>query len=297
MISVITPTYNRAELLPQIFASLKRQTCKDFEWIIVDDGSFDGTECVVKEMDKERGFPVHYIKKENGGKHTAVNLGVKKAKGELTLILDSDDELPKNAVEAIQTYLPLHTVADGSKSKIQNDKSIGGLCFYMAHQNGEVIGKPMIETTTDEVALRYNHHVAGDMCEVFRTDVLREFPFPEIPGERFCPEQLVWFRIAQKYQLKVIPQVIYLRDYLDGGLTDNIVKIRMNSPVASMMTYAEMLDYDIPLKEKVKAAINYWRFRLCKPRQYTSFPILRGAYNLLMPLGWLMHRRDARKVV
>lgn len=292
MISIITPTYNRSILLPQMFNCLNRQKNKGFEWIVVDDGSTDDTKRMMEQLLaasnlSTRSWDAVYVRKPNGGKHTAVNMGVGLAKGELTLILDSDDELPEDAVEIISKEW----------EKAKGDTSVGGLCGYMQHRSGEVIGQPMIETVTDEISLRYKRHVMGDMCEVFRTDVLREFPFPEIEGERFCPEQLVWFRIAQKYQLKVIPQVIYLRDYLDGGLTDNIVKIRMYSPVASMMTYAEMLDYDIPLKEKVKAAINYWRFRLCKPRQYTSFPILRGAYNLLMPLGWLMHRRDARKVV
>ena len=80
-LTVLTPTYNRAALLPRLFESLCRQTCKDFEWIVVDDGSTDETEAVVRSVGREAAFPVRYLRKENGGKHTAVNLGVREAEG------------------------------------------------------------------------------------------------------------------------------------------------------------------------------------------------------------------------
>ena len=171
----------------------------------------------------------------------------------------------------------------------------------MAHRDGQVIGQPLIEIDASEIELRYKYHVCGDMCEVFRTDVLRKFPFPELKGERFCPECLVWNRIARKYRLHVFPKVVYLRDYLDGGLTDNIVKIRMNSPVASMMTYAEMLDLDIPWSQKVKAAINYYRFKACLTAEHVrevncSIPTVPATWILMKPLGWLMHWKDSKKM-
>ena len=134
------------------------------------------------------------------------------------------------------------------------------------------------------------------MCEVFRTSVLREIPFPEIPGEKFVPEALVWNRIAQKYKLRVFHHVVYYRDYLDGGLTDKIVRIRMKSPVASMMTYAEMTTFDIPFMQKVKAAVNYWRFR-CPTSSLPKgeeAPKLRWWWYWTWPLGRMMHLRDSR---
>ena len=90
------------------------------------------------------------------------------------------------------------------------------------------------------------------MREVFRTSVLREFPYPEIAGEKFCPEDLTLFRIASKYKLRLIPKVIYLADYLPGGLTANIIRIRMQSPVASMMCYAELNQQEIPFIYRLK---------------------------------------------
>lgn len=290
LVTVLTPTYNRASLLPRLYESLCRQTCKDFEWIVVDDGSVDGTEETIRTLSQESGsdFVIRYIKKSNGGKHTAVNLGVRKAKGELTLILDSDDELPPTAIEDIKEEW-------GRTKEYQTvGKPVGGVCGYMSHKDGKVIGRPLVEAVCDELSLRYDKKVKGDMCEVFRTDILRRFPFPEIKGERFCPECLVWNRIAQEYSLYVFPKVIYLRDYLAGGLTDNIVRIRMKSPVASMMTYAEMLGYEIPFMSKIKAAINYWRFRHClKPENKDiRTPGVSLSWLIFAPIGWLMHLRD-----
>ena len=251
-VSVITPIYNRASFLPSLFESLNHQTSKEFEWIIVDDGSEDDVRGAVEKFTGE-GFDVKLYQKVNGGKHTAVNLGIREAKGELTLILDSDDELPEDAIAKIlDEYQP-----------IKGKRDFAGVCGYMAHRDGQVIGHPLIGVDASEIDLRYKYHVCGDMCEVFRTEVLRDFPFPELKGERFCPESLVWNRIARKYRLHVFPKVVYLRDYLDGGLTDNIVRIRMDSPVASMMTYTEMLDIEMPWSQKMKAAINYYRFKAC----------------------------------
>ena len=131
----------------------------------------------------------------------------------------------------------------------------------MAHRDGSVIGRPRIEAQCTSIDLRYRYGVTGDMCEIYKTSVLREFPFPEYPGERFVPEALVWNRIARKYKLKVFGQVVYLRDYLDGGLTSKIVEIRHNSPKATCRCYLEMMQLDIPFKYKLKALLNYIRFK------------------------------------
>lgn len=287
MTTIFTPTYNRAGFLMPLYDSIKKQSSRDFEWVIVDDGSTDNTYEVMADIisSHDDSFPIRYFKKPNGGKHTAINMGVNVAEGELFLILDSDDELPPTAIEMIEKRY----------EKIKNDESIGGVCGYMAHRNGDRIGKPVIETEASSMELRYKHNITGDMCEVFRTAVLKEYPFPEISGEKFCPEALVWNRIAQKYRLCVFPDIIYLRDYIDGGLTDNIVRIRMNSPIASMMTYAELNGYDVPLKEKAKAAINYWRFRLCCGWDGKKIsPRIEGLWNALAPMGLLMHLKDLK---
>lgn len=284
MVTVFTPTYNRAAYLLKVFESLLQQTFKDFEWVIVDDGSIDDTSVIIDnlQLTNDKFFPIRYFYQENGGKHRAINRGVKEAKGELFLILDSDDMLPPNSLERIDFYY----------QQIKDNNSFGGVCGYMAHHDGTVIGKgcDIDVLDTNSIDLRYKYHVEGDMLEVFRTSVLKEIPFPEISNEKFVPEALVWNRIARKYKLRVFHEVVYFRDYLEGGLTDKIVKIRMNSPIASMMTYAEMTEFNIPFFAKVKAAINYWRFLFCSDAK--EKPQIEWWWFWTAPLGWMMHLRD-----
>lgn len=285
MITVLTPTYNRASLLINLYQSLIKQDFGEFEWVIVDDGSVDATTDIVDQFIQERQIVITYIKQANGGKHRALNRGLKVAKGELVLIVDSDDSLPINSLSIIYSHY----------LDIKDNSSIGGVCGLMAHHDGTIIGERKICSSMNlsSIEMRYKYGFVGDVCEVFKTEILREFPFPEIENEKFCPESLVWNRIATKYKLHYFNEVIYYRDYLDDGLTSKIVRIRMNSPIASMMCYAELNQLDIPFKDKIKAAVNYWRFRLCFSGS-KSYPSLPGLWNAVAPLGWLMHLNDIR---
>ena len=306
MITVFTPTYNRGNLLNRLYQSLCKQKNKEFEWVIVDDGSTDETSSIIKMIQDKHAcenFPIHYYKKENGGKHTAVNMGVQKANGELFFIADSDDILPSEAL------LVVAEVWDATKE----DLSIGGICGFDGDiTDGEVIGTGFpkglqfaklcladnnhisyIDGTTRQI--RFDLGVDGDMKEVFRTSVLREFPFPEITGERFCPEVLVWNRIASKYKLRHINKIIYLVEYQKDGITSAITRSRLNSPVASTMTYAEMLDYDISLKWKIRSAINYWRFRYCIKNKSLKAPNVKWYWKAFQLIGLIMHLKDNRK--
>ena len=362
LITVFTPTYNRAHLLPRLYESLCKQTFKDFEWVIVDDGSTDETREVIENFNlnvngngnngngnenndrlplapsnlegelkvgnenensnfnvnlnfnkgddsndeskqinprnpfeiPEKSFPIRYIYKANGGKHTAINVGAKEAKGEFFLILDSDDSLPEDSLIKIIYHL----------EQIKDNKEFAGVAGFMAHRDGTVISRGYNESILDSNSLdfRYRYKIKGDLLEVFRTSVMQEFPFPEIEKERFCPEALIWNRIATKYKLRLFDEVVYYRDYLDGGLTDNIIRIRMRSPIASMMTYAEMTRYsNVPFIQKMKAAINYWRFRFCYNRNdnktikdtiWNKIPTINWYWIIAIPIGYAMHRRD-----
>lgn len=285
MITVLTPAYNRASLLIDLYQSLVKQDFKDFEWVIVDDGSTDSTTCIVDKFIQEKKIVVTYIKQPNGGKHKALNRGVKESKGELVLIVDSDDSLPKSSLSIIHSHY----------LEIKDNPLVGGVCGLMAHHDGTIIGEQNVSSPMNlsSIEMRYKYGFTGDVCEVFKTNILREFPFPEIDNEKFCPEALVWNRIATKYKLRYFNQVVYYRDYLDDGLTSKIVRIRMKNPIASMMCYAEMNQLDIPVKDKIKAAINYWRFRLCYHGS-NKFPKLTGLWNVVAPIGWLMHLNDVR---
>ena len=290
LISILTPTYNRGKLLLSLYESLKNLTFEDFEWLIVDDGSEDDTEQYalswIAHNIQNAEFPIRYIKKSNGGKHTAINRGVREANGELILILDSDDTLPADSLATIAHYY----------EQCKGYKDCAGVCGLMAHHDGQLIGTGFPKEPMYESALQFRYaeegNVTGDLLEVYKTSVMREFPFPEIENEKFCPESLVWNRIANKYKLFCFNKVVYYRDYLEGGLTSKIVRIRMNSPIASTMTYAEMLDYNISLKWKIRSAINYWRFKYCITNKSLKAPAVKWYWKAFQIIGLIMHLRD-----
>lgn len=287
-ITVFTPTYNRAHLLSRLYKSLCQQTFKDFEWVIVDDGSKDDTEHVVNsQFINNDQFPVRYFYQENGGKHRAINRGVNEAKGELFFIADSDDWLPENALAIVTEEF----------GKVKANRNIAGVAGLDCYDDGTIVGSGLPKDVIDcnAINIRMKYHVIGDLKEVFRTSVLSEFPFPEIEREKFCPEQLVWFRIAQKYDLHYFNKPIYIAEYQDSGITAGIIRARMKSPIASMMCYQELNSYDVSFSQKAKAAINYWRFRFCQ-KGNRQIPYLQWWWNWTMLLGLVMHLNDKKGV-
>lgn len=285
ILTVFTPAFNRSYSLPTLYESLKRQTCMDFEWLIVDDGSIDNTEDVVKPWLQERKFCIRYIKQENGGKHRAVNRGLKEAKGELFFIVDSDDYLTDDAVDKI-------IVAYNS---IKGDDSFCGVCPLKVNKELNKVGGEFPYETLDCSSLdfRYKYWITGDMAEVVKTEVFRKFPFPEIEGERFCPEALVWNRIGMSYKFHYTNDKVYVCEYLPDGLTAEITKIRMHSPVASCICYKEQTLMPVPFRIKLKSAINYWRFWFCSSNhKKPSIPLF---WWWVMPIGFLLHLKDNNK--
>ena len=288
LLTIITPIFNRAKYLFRLYKSLSEQEYKYFEWLIIDDGSTENIDSFFEELQKKKrnSFPIYYYRKENGGKHTAINRGVREASGELILILDSDDTLPADSLATIAQYY----------EQCKGYKDCAGVCGLMAHHDEQLIGSGFPKDPMYESALQFRYaekgNVTGDLLEVYKTSVMREFRFPEIENEKFCPESLVWNRIANKYKLFCFNKVIYYRDYLEGGLTSKIVRIRMNSPIASTMTYAEMLDYNISLKWKIRSAINYWRFKYCITNKSLKAPAVKWYWKAFQIIGLIMHLRD-----
>jgi len=288
MISVFTPTYNRKPLLSRLYQSLLAQTNQNFEWIVVDDGSTDGTDLLIQGFLAENKLTIKYFKQENSGKHYAINRGVSLATAPYFFIVDSDDVLP---ADSVQTVLDL---IDEAKDLEQ----LGGVSGTCLTPDLEKVGNNSFEPIfTDSITIRNRYNVQGDLAEVFKTAVLKEFPFPEINGERFCPEVLVWNRIAKKYKLYYTDKPIYIAEYQPDGLTAKIVKIRMNAPVATMLTYSELASSNISLRQKLKANINFWRFAFNSHQSFTTKwnQVNPGLSVIGLPLGYLMYKRDLKK--
>lgn len=224
-ITVFTPAYNRGYIIEKLYRSLQRQTFTDFEWLIVDDGSKDDTEERVHQFQAaENPFLIRYIKTENGGKHRAVNRGVQEARGELFFIVDSDDYIADDALKKI------HDV----ESSIPKEEKhfFAGICGLKGYPDLSVIGTSFDGIFLDICTLdRIANGITGDKAEVFYTDILRRYPFPEFEGEKFLTECVVWDRIAaDRLKLRFYNHISIVCNYLQDGLTVNLDKHIQASP-------------------------------------------------------------------
>lgn len=233
--------------MPACYESLRRQTDKDFEWIIVDDGSQDDTADVVRNFAKT-DFPVSYVKKENGGKHTALNAAHPYIHGRYVLILDSDDRLTEDAVAAVRACW----------SRYEDREDIGILTFL----KGETIHSPVctvkdFETPVDILRYRRILNYGSDCCEVPRAELFLKYPFPVFEGERFISECCLWNRISFTHQCVYIDKVIYLFEYLDGGLTKSGRKLRIQNPRGGMFIANIRMHPKNFLKQRIKYGMLY----------------------------------------
>lgn len=225
MVSVFTPTYNRAYILENLYRSLLEQTSYDFEWIIVDDGSEDGTEELVRSWgQKIEKFPIIYKKTSNGGKHRAINYGVRLAQSEAFFIVDSDDALAKDAISFINAEF----------AKIMNEDGYAGMSGLKIHKNGEVIGgMPSFDGYVDATNFeRGKYSLLGDKAEVYKTSVLKRYPFPEFDNENFLTEAVVWDAIAfDGLKIRWYNKPLYYVEYMQDGLTKNSYDKTKNNPL------------------------------------------------------------------
>lgn len=250
MITVFTPTYNRAYMLPKLYESLLAQTCRDFEWLIVDDGSTDETSQLLAKWKAEKKVFMNIISRANGGKSSAINVGVQNAQGNLFFIVDSDDFLTSDAIERI------YKAEQNAKHKIYAF-SVAGFCYRRRnYRTGTVIASsavPLPEAASS-LELAFTYHQTGDKAEVFYTEVLKGFPFPEIPHNTFVPEALVWYRIAAAgYKFIMKDEAIYNCDYIADGYTKNFKSNLRKNSRGFFVFYRECLHYkEIPIGFKVK---------------------------------------------
>lgn len=249
LLTILTPTYNRCELLSKCYKSLQAQTIKDFEWLVIDDGSTDNTSSCINMYVKESNFPISYIKKENGGKHTALNVGFSEAKGSLTIILDSDDVLIPNAVETIKEVW----------EKNKDIPRLSSISFLRGNKKGEAIGDlfPRDEFLSDHIECRFNLGIGGDKSEVYVTEILKKYKFPVFKNEKFMSEDIVWTRMGREYKTLYMNKVIYITEYLEGGLTKSGRKLRIKCPLGGIEAHKEYLSKEFKIKIRIKHALIY----------------------------------------
>ncbi|KOF51909.1 MULTISPECIES: glycosyltransferase family A protein [unclassified Achromobacter] len=303
--TVLTPTYNRAATLLRVYESLSRQTCRAFEWVVVDDGSTDNTHAAVLAWQAQADFPIRYVWQNNQHKKTAFNRGVREARGQLIVGLDSDDEMPPDALEIFRKAW--ESIPAGRRDAYV---AVTGLC---ARPDGSIVGdrypQDVLDSTAVDVYFRYR--VKGEKFGCMRTDVLRRFPFPEdVAG--FVPESLVWWAIARAgYLSRFINQVVRVYHDTPGGLSRSAVSVGNNAQGLYLLAW-DMLQHHLAFfryrpREFLMAAARYTRFRLhlknsglpttaLKAYRLTN-KVGRLMVALMWPLGYALYRRDRRRGV
>lgn len=222
-LTVFTPTYNRAHTLPVLYESLKRQSSKDFVWLIVDDGSTDNTEDLVRGWIKEGLVIISYDKQQNGGKMKAHNRGAELCETELFVCVDSDDFLTDNAVSAIILKW----------KDIRNKRSLSGIIAYKAikNQNGEykvVCRFPYLRDA--KLYLLYQDGFNGDTTIIFRTEVLKQFQFPIFEDENFISETIMYNQMDRRYDWALMDEALTLCEYMPDGYTQNSKALYNRNP-------------------------------------------------------------------
>jgi glycosyltransferase involved in cell wall biosynthesis len=253
--TVLTPAYNRPHTLGRVYESLKAQTFKDFEWLIVDDSTTNDVQEVVKPWLAESSF-VRYIKQKNSGKHVAHNTGVMQARGEFTIILDDDDSLPPTSLERFDYHW--NTIPEAQRASFSG---VAGLCTN--HDTGELLGGkfPQDVLDSDTIAINYIYHLGDDRQGFTRTDILRDHLFPTFGGEKYITEGIVWNRISKKYKIRFVNEIVCVKQY---GMTNSIVGHLSRSPNATSTYYQELLDapYPFSLTTRAKLHAGYVRYAL-----------------------------------
>ena len=254
-VCVLTPTFNRRHLIERLFESLCRQSIQAFQWLVIDDGSTDETDEYFNNLSTQK-FEINYLKKENGGKHTALNYSHPYIQGDVVVIVDSDDYLVDNAIETIEN----------DWTKYSSNPKIGCLSYHRQLVRGGLCSASdnQDEVISDHITYRVNCGRGGDRCEVIRTECFKQFPFPVFSDEKFMSEGWLWNHIAVKYNTVYINKAIYMCDYQPDGLSAKGRRLRMDSPCGMMENSKSfIICHKTRSRIQIKETWLYWAYGLC----------------------------------
>ncbi len=285
LLTIFTPTYNRAYTLCRLYASLLRQTDKDFEWLIVDDGSTDNTRELVEAWKNENIIPVRYVYQENAGKPSAHNRGAREALGELFICLDSDDYLTDDAVEIIR---------DGWAKR---DNGCIGLLAYRLREDGSSITALRGDVTKSTLKDAYDRYgLTGDTALIFKADVLRRHEFVFFEGEKFIPEGYLYDKLDAEGLLAFVKRGIYVCEYLPDGYTANMKRLLYKNPQGYFAYINQRLKIDRTLKHRFLDSIRYMAMAIAHGRKRKIRDAVYPALALAAYIpGWMLYRRDFKR--
>lgn len=255
IVTIFTPTYNRAHSIEKVYNSLCCQTNKNFEWLLINDGSTDSTDAVINHFisTHDKSFPIRYIKKINEGLMRTINQAIDLAEGEFFCRLDSDDYALPTLVQLIIENAHF----------IRGKEDLCSIAFLSQKMDGIINGyhpfsKP---TRSNFTEYRDKYNAIGDRSEVMKTDVLRKYKFPEFINEKFCPEGLVWNRIAQKYDAIYIPMPIYVKGENEDSITSQIYfHLKKNCKGTTLYYYEIIINKKLSFRYRFINTIKYYRY-------------------------------------
>ena len=283
-LTILTTTYNRVGLLPNLYNSLCGQNSLDFEWLVIDDGSVDDTELYIKSLN-DAPFDIRYYYKNNGGKCKAINFVHDKIRGDYVFIVDSDDTITFDAVSTI--------IADWSLYK--NQREIAVISYMKIGVDGKYIsedGCAIDYYINNDISYRVNGRVKGDRAETIRTKVLQNYLFPEFVDENFMSEGWLWNNLAKDYRTVYRMYPVYVCKYLEGGLTKSGRALRMSCPYGMMENCKSFFQRETCIRVKMKELLLYCVYALCSDLSFkekitsSNHPI---KTLIMMPFGFLLY--------
>lgn len=281
ILTIFTPAYNRAHTITRTYESLLNQNCKDFIWLIVDDGSTDNTAELVKQWQKkDNGFEIQYIYKENGGMHTAHNTAYENIHTELNVCIDSDDCMGENAVKIIL-----------EKWEEVKDKGYAGIIGLDADMNGNIIGSGFpdgLEETT--VIGYYSAGGSGDKKLVYRTDIINKYPpYPVFEGEKYVALSYKYRLIDQSYKMAVLDKVLCNVDYQADGSSNTMWKQYLRNPKGFAFWRKVCMEHPESVKRLIIDCIHYCSSSfIAKNGKYISQSPKKLLTVFCTPLGFVM---------
>lgn len=280
-LTIFTPTYNRAYCLHQCYESLKKQTSKDFIWLIIDDGSTDNTKELVNKWRTEKIIEIHYHFQKNIGMHGAHNTAYELINTELNVCIDSDDYMPNQAVEKIINTWDKY-----------GDETMSGIIGLDADPNGKIIGS-MLPTNLDSSTLfnlYYKFEVTGDKKLVYRTELTRQFPYPIFENEKYVGLAYKYYMLDQKFKMLLLNEILCVVEYLSDGSSLNMFKQYRKNPKGFSFYRKELMKLSFTSQKfKFKQAIHFvssnlmvknWRFITESPEK--------GLTVLAIPFGFFL---------
>ena len=286
-LTIFTVTYNRDYSLPNLYESLCAQKNKNFTWLVVDDGSTDNTKALIESYaEKDNGFEIKYVYKENGGMHSAHNEAYKHIDTYFSMSIDSDDRLAENAVEKIFKFWDEYGSED-----------YAGIIALDSDLKGNLVGKRLPDKKSTTITHYYEHGGCGDKKLVYRADVIKNTPpYPEFEGEKYFSLRYKYTIIDEKYEMLILNDYLCVVDYQPDSSTNNMLRQYRRNPKGFAYLRIFDMQHDKTIKRNFISNVHYVaESHLAKDKKYFRKSPKKFLTFCAWPLGILLYLYILRK--